>query len=129
MFGPTLCILSVPFLGCDSTKVIIVLVVAMGCFGGNCTGDVAIVLDLAPDFAGILFGLTNGLSCLPAIISPYIAGVLLDEDQGSMVQWSYVFYIISGFYLTAGIIFLVGASAEVEPWAITKPKHREENKY
>lgn len=129
MFGPALCILLVPFLGCDSTKVIIAFVFTLLCFGFNAAGDIAIVMDLAPDFAGILYGFTNAFGNLPAIISPYIAGLLLDKDQGSMVQWSYIFYIVSGFYFIGGIIFLLGASAEIEPWAVVKATSKEENKY
>ncbi|XP_023218055.1 sialin-like [Centruroides sculpturatus] len=127
MFGPAFCILSVPFLGCDSTKAIISLTLAMGCFGFCTSGDAAIVFDLAPDFAGVLYGITSGLASIPGFITPYIAGLILDKNQGSLLQWSYVFYMGSSFYFVGGIVFIVGASAELQSWAIQSPNKDEKN--
>ncbi|XP_023218026.1 sialin-like isoform X2 [Centruroides sculpturatus] len=116
-FGPAACIVAIPVLGCESTTVIICLIIGMGCFGFNNSGDVAIVLDLAPEFAGVIYGLTNGLCNIAGILSPYAAGVILDRNQGYMVQWSYVFYMASFAYFLSGVIFLFGATAELQPWA------------
>ncbi|XP_023218044.1 sialin-like [Centruroides sculpturatus] len=126
--GPGLCILSIPFIGCNSINVILCLAFSMGFFGFCMAGDVAIVLDLAPDFSGILFGLTNGLSSITGIISPYVAGLILDKDQGDIVQWSYVFYLASSFYCLSAFVFLIAATAELQPWAITQSIEKKETK-
>ncbi|XP_067134690.1 sialin-like [Centruroides vittatus] len=126
--GPSFCILAITFLGCDSTKVIMCLTAAMGFFGFCVAGDIALVFDLAPDFAGILYGLTNGLCSITGIISPYVIGLILDKNQGDMVRWSYVFYMASSFYFLSGMIFLLGATAELQPWAIVKPPDKKEVK-
>ncbi|XP_023210319.1 sialin-like [Centruroides sculpturatus] len=118
MFGPAACILAISFLRCESTKIIICLMVGIGLFGFNNSGDVAIVLDLAPEFAGVLFGLTYGLCNAAGIFSPYVAGVILDKNAGDMVYWNYVFYMASFAYFLGGVIFIFGATAEVQPWAI-----------
>ncbi|XP_067122848.1 sialin-like [Centruroides vittatus] len=125
-FGPAACILAISFLGCDSTKVIICLIIGMGCFGFAVSGDIAIVLDLAPEFAGVLFGLTYGLCNAAGIIAPYIAGIILEKHEGELVQWSYIFYMISFAYFLSGVIFVLGATAELQPWATIntdKKKH------
>ena len=35
--------------------------------------------DIAPAYAGIIFGISNTFATLPGIISPYIAGALTTE--------------------------------------------------
>ncbi|XP_023238802.1 sialin-like [Centruroides sculpturatus] len=127
-FGPAACILSISFLGCESTKIIICVIIGMGCFGFAVSGDIAIVLDLAPEFAGVLFGLTYGLCNAAGILSPYIAGIILEKHQGELVQWSYVFYMVSFAYFLSGVIFLFGATAELQPWAtINTDKKKHDN--
>ncbi|XP_023210306.1 vesicular glutamate transporter 1-like [Centruroides sculpturatus] len=67
---------------------------------------------------GVLFGLTYGLCNAAGIFSSYVAGIILDENAGDMVYWNYVFYMASFAYFLGGVIFIFGATAEVQPWAI-----------
>ncbi|XP_023238800.1 sialin-like [Centruroides sculpturatus] len=126
--GPALGILAISFLGCESTNVIICLMIGMGCFGFNVSGDVAIALDLAPEFAGVIYGLTDSLYNAAGIFSPYVAGVILDKNEGDMIQWSYMFYMVSSAYILGGVIFIFGATAKVQPWAtINTDKKQDDN--
>ncbi|XP_023217661.1 sialin-like [Centruroides sculpturatus] len=125
--GPALGILAISFLGCESTNVIICLMIGMGCFGFNVSGDVAIALDLAPEFAGVIFGLTSSLYNAAGIFSPYVAGVILDKNEGDMIQWSYVFYMVSSAYILGGVIFIFGATAKVQPWATINTDKKQDN--
>ncbi len=38
--------------------------------------------DLAPNYAGTLFGIGNAISCVGAIIGPYIVGIITQEEVG-----------------------------------------------
>lgn len=122
LLGPGLCMALIPFAGCDTLMVITLLTISMSLFGFIGGGDMVIVVDLAPDFAGTLFGLTNGISCIPGFLAPYLAGILLDEDPGSMTQWSYIFYISTGFYVIGFVAFLILSSAKIQPWATNTAK-------
>ncbi|XP_023216682.1 sialin-like [Centruroides sculpturatus] len=117
VIGTSACLICIPRVGCDSTNVIIILIMTTGFMGLVGGGDNAIILNLAPKYAGPLFGLTNGMAAIPGFLSPYIAGLFLDKNQGSMVQWSYVYYLSAGFSLLAMVIFLIFGSAELQPWA------------
>ncbi|XP_023231575.1 sialin-like [Centruroides sculpturatus] len=88
IIGSSACLICIPQVGCDSTNVIIILVMTTGFMGLVGGGDNAIILNLARKYTGSLFGLTNGMSAVPGFLSPYIAGLFLDKNQGSMVQWS-----------------------------------------
>ncbi|XP_067122850.1 putative inorganic phosphate cotransporter [Centruroides vittatus] len=115
-FGPALGILAISFQGCESTNVIICLMVGMGCFG-----------FLAPEFAGVIFGLTDSLYNAAGIFSPYVAGVILDENVRDMIRWSYVFYMVSSAYILGGVIFIFGATAKVQPWASTNTDNKKQD--
>ncbi|XP_023217578.1 uncharacterized protein LOC111619972 [Centruroides sculpturatus] len=123
LLGPGICMAIIPLIGCDTLKVIILLTISMGLFGCIGGGDMVAVVDLAPDYAGTIFGLTNGLSCIPGFLAPHLAGILLDKDPGSMTQWSYIFYISTGFYVVGFLSFLILSSAKIQPWAKREEKN------
>ncbi len=46
------------------------------CYGG---GFILTANDIAPSYAGIIFGISNTFATLPGIISPYIVGALTEK--------------------------------------------------
>lgn len=40
-------------------------------------------LDIAPQYAGVLMGITNCFATLPGIISPYLVGIIVDVSVSS----------------------------------------------
>lgn len=46
------------------------------CYGG---GFILTANDIAPAYAGIIFGISNTFATLPGIISPYIVGALTER--------------------------------------------------
>ncbi len=46
------------------------------CFGG---GWSLVANDIAPAYAGIIFGISNTFATIPGIISPYIVGTLTEK--------------------------------------------------
>lgn len=124
ILGASSCMLAVPLIGCDSGTAIVLLAIATGFMGIVGGGDNSIILNLAPDYAAPLFGLTNGMAAVPGFIAPYVAGVFLDKDQGSILQWSYVWYVAAGTCAFGLLIFLIGGSAELQPWAKGEEEER-----
>lgn len=43
-------------------------------------------LDIAPQYAGVLMGITNCLATLPGIISPYLVGIIVDVSVSFTVH-------------------------------------------
>ncbi|XP_023309809.1 vesicular glutamate transporter 1 [Anoplophora glabripennis] len=81
-------------------------------------------LDIAPKYASILMGISNGIGTIAGCICPQVVHkiVPMDDGQGSHVQskkqeWKIVF-IISALIHYVGIIFYgIFASGELQPWA------------
>jgi len=46
------------------------------CFGG---GFILVANDMAPAYAGIVFGISNTFATIPGIISPYVVGALTEK--------------------------------------------------
>uniref|UniRef100_A0A4D5R9M0 Vesicular glutamate transporter 2 n=1 Tax=Scolopendra viridis TaxID=118503 RepID=A0A4D5R9M0_SCOVI len=78
-------------------------------------------VDIAPQFAGILMGMTNCLAQLPGILSPTIAGLI--TPNGIRSEWAIVFYLCTAMYALGAISYLIMGTAEKQPWAMDKPDH------
>lgn len=113
--GPAACLLGVTFLHCDRTSTIALFTLATTLQGGIYTGFIVNHIDIAPNFAGTLFGMTNAMGTIPSWIGPLVAGSLT-RDRQTFEQWNKVFYIASGIYAANGLFYLIFASGEVQPW-------------
>ncbi|XP_068081205.1 vesicular glutamate transporter 1 [Anabrus simplex] len=91
------------------------LTVAVG-FGGFAWAGFSVNhLDIAPQFASILMGLSNTMATLPGMISPLLTGHLVQHK--TVEEWQAVFYIASGIYLVGAIFYGLFASGKRQKWA------------
>ncbi|XP_006813909.1 vesicular glutamate transporter 1-like [Saccoglossus kowalevskii] len=74
-------------------------------------------LDIAPQYASVIFGISNCIATIPGIISPSITGEIV--THGTAAEWQQVFYIAAAMYLIGAIIYGIFASGELQPWAGT----------
>ncbi|GFX74611.1 sialin [Trichonephila clavipes] len=120
LLGPTVCLVLVPVMGCQHWPVVTLIVMSMFFYGMVGGGDIPAFVDIAPELAGTIFGLANGLAGTTGFLSPLVAGIFLDSDHGGMVQWSKVFYTSCGIYAAGAFFFLIFGSADPEPWAVSE---------
>lgn len=73
-------------------------------------------LDIAPQYASVLMGLSNTVATIPGIISPLIAGFIVTE-QTNANQWKWIFIMTSCVYLFGCLIYWFFASGELQSWA------------
>lgn len=79
-FGTAVCLILVPFVGCNYVMLIILLILSMFLYGALAGGDGPIVMDIAPDYSGSLYGFTNSVSSIPGFVAPVVIGLLLEYD-------------------------------------------------
>ncbi|XP_067000876.2 vesicular glutamate transporter 2 [Anabrus simplex] len=85
-------------------------------------------LDIAPQHASVLMGISNTVGTLPGIISPLVMGFIVQNK--SAAEWKVVFYIASSVYLFGVIVYGLFASGELQPWAKQPdPEKKEEHAY
>ncbi|CAG9770536.1 unnamed protein product [Ceutorhynchus assimilis] len=76
-------------------------------------------LDLAPQYASILMGISNTFATIPGIISPTITGYIV-KSPPTVEQWRTVYFIAAAIYLFGAVFYGIFASGELQPWAVVK---------
>eukprot|EP00062_Callorhinchus_milii_P027535 gi/632990948/ref/XP_007884405.1/ PREDICTED: vesicular glutamate transporter 1-like [Callorhinchus milii] len=91
------------------------LVLAVGFSGFAISGFNVNHLDIAPRYASILMGLSNGVGTLSGMVCPLIVGAMTKHK--SREEWQYVFLIASLVHYGGVIFYGLFASGEKQPWA------------
>ena len=86
MLFPAIFMAIIPNVGCNQTVVIILLTASMGFFGFSAGGDTPIVVDIAPDYSGTVYGITNSISSFPGFLAPLCVGLILDHNVIKLIQ-------------------------------------------
>ncbi|GFT73534.1 hypothetical protein NPIL_298461, partial [Nephila pilipes] len=115
LIGPGLCCLGITASGCHPTNIVILLCVAMFLNGFVYSGFNVTHVDMSPDFAGVLFGITNTIANTSGILSPMIVGLLI-ADGATLENWNKAFYITTAVYFSTAIFYAIFASAVLQPW-------------
>lgn len=100
----------------DQTTVsVTLLIIVVGINAAVFCGFQVNVIDLSPNFAGVLMGITNGSSNIFSIIAPLIVQVVV-YDETSIDLWRIIFIIAACVYIASAIFFIIFASGEIQPW-------------
>ncbi|KAH9373771.1 hypothetical protein HPB48_007507 [Haemaphysalis longicornis] len=103
------------------------LTLAVGFSGFAISGFNVNHLDIAPRYASILMGLSNGVGTLAGMLCPIVVEYITDKkihggDDAS--RWEKVFLIASLIHFGGVIFYAIFASGEKQPWA--EPPREEE---
>lgn len=109
-------LVGVTFARCDWVAAYMMLLLSNTCAGVLYGGDAVLPIDLAPDFAGAVMGLTNCVSNTAGIFAPLVVGYLTENNE-TIARWNAVFYIAAAVCAFGAVAFLVFGTAEVQSWA------------
>ncbi|XP_055953850.1 sialin-like isoform X1 [Argiope bruennichi] len=115
LFGPAVCLLCITLSGCRPYLIVGLLSLALALNGFVYSGFNVTHIDMSPDFAGTLFGITNAISNVNGILGPIIVGLFL-QNGVTVANWNSVFYITAAVYVVSAVIFDVFGSAERQSW-------------
>lgn len=90
--GPGIFILGASYAECDKTMTVVMFTVGMGFMGMFYSGIKVNNLDLAPNYAGVIMALSNGMGGFSGVISPYLVGVMTPNVSTKMRVFSSVAY-------------------------------------
>ncbi|XP_067010450.1 putative inorganic phosphate cotransporter [Anabrus simplex] len=99
----------------DSTAAVALLTVAVGVNSATYVGFQLNHIDISPNFAGTMMGITNALANIMSILGPLFVGIVV-TDQESQYQWRVVFFVSAGFYFVGNLIFILFGKGTVQPW-------------
>lgn len=113
--GPAILLIATGFVPCTSAYLAIgVLSLATGCIGFQFPGALVNHVDIAPPFAGVLFGISNTVATIPGFISPYVVKRL--TVHSTQAEWQIVFYIAAAIYAVGCTFYCVFADGEIQDW-------------
>ncbi|XP_069676543.1 putative inorganic phosphate cotransporter isoform X1 [Periplaneta americana] len=113
--GSAACLVTIPFMGCNSTVIMVLLVAAMAFIGVYQGGSFISHVDLGNNFAGTTAGITYTMLNSMGIVSPSITGILINGKQ-TLSQWAIVFYMSAAIYLATWTLYMLFGSADEQPW-------------
>ncbi|XP_054632519.1 vesicular glutamate transporter 3 isoform X2 [Dunckerocampus dactyliophorus] len=91
------------------------LVLAVGFSGFAISGFNVNHLDIAPRYASILMGISNGVGTLSGMVCPLIVGALTIHK--TRLEWQNVFVIAAMVHYSGVIFYAIFASGEQQDWA------------
>ncbi|CAD7086587.1 unnamed protein product [Hermetia illucens] len=112
-------VLGLAYSGCNSTAAIILLTTATAVHGAITTGPLSSMVDISPNYASIVFGISNTITVLPGFISAAIVGYLTLGNQ-TVTSWKYVFFIAAGMLIICGMIYVIFCKTTIQSWNTAK---------
>lgn len=91
------------------------LTLAVGFSGFAISGFNVNHLDIAPRYASILMGISNGFGTIAGMLCP-VAVEFITKDQ-TKIEWSHIIMIASGLHFFGVTFYGIFASGEKQPWA------------
>ena len=83
--GPAIGLICLSFVGCDKTQAIIWLCLSVSLNGAVNSGFQVNHVEMSPNYAGTLFGITNMLANLTGFITPAVAGNITNFNVSKKV--------------------------------------------
>nr|KAI8731889.1 sialin-like isoform X1 [Biomphalaria glabrata] len=115
--GITMFVSIVGLMSCEQRHIAVLFLCLCTVFNSLSRGGYVVNhLDLAPSYAGILFGITNTAGTIPGMIAPIIAGALTPNRTAD--EWRIVFYVCAAVAAFGAVVYFFLADGELQEWAV-----------
>ncbi|KAG5677919.1 hypothetical protein PVAND_007635 [Polypedilum vanderplanki] len=101
--------------GYDPYICVAIMTLSLGFNGAATHTNLQNSQDLAPNYAGTLYGMINFVGTMSGFISPTIVAYFTQENS-TMKEWQWIFIIGACVYIIPGIFFIIFGSGEVQKW-------------
>ncbi|XP_023322826.1 putative inorganic phosphate cotransporter isoform X3 [Eurytemora carolleeae] len=112
---PGLFLILAGYSGCNVNTTIVFLTLAGGINGAHYSGFMSTHLDMSPNFAGTLLGITNGFANIMGFLAPAFTGYIINGHQ-DLSHWQLVFFVAALVYFAGNVVFVVLGSTKEQPW-------------
>lgn len=99
---------------------IMALTCGVACSGFAISGYNVNHLDIAPQYASILMGVSNGIGTMAGFILPPVVDYIIADNKPE--DWRTVFLLAATVHLIGVTFYGTFASGELQPWAELKGK-------
>jgi len=117
--------LGLAYSGCNINYAVFFLTLSLMLHGAVSTGVLASVVDLAPNYAGVVLGVNTTISIMTGFVSPIIVGYITFENN-SITAWQHIFEICAAMVLVCGAVFIFFGDSTLQKWNnLSKEDHNE----
>ncbi|XP_017478656.1 PREDICTED: putative inorganic phosphate cotransporter [Rhagoletis zephyria] len=101
----------------QKTLAIVLITLSVGINGGATVGSTLNTIDLSSNHAGVLMGITNTIANFVPLVTPLLVGIIVTDEKNRSL-WQIVFIIAAAIFFVGNLIFVLGGSAETQPWDV-----------
>lgn len=112
---PGLMLVILAYFGKDPYVCVAIMTISLGFNGAATATNLQNSQDLAPNYAGTLYGIINCIGTTPGIFSPMIVAAFTKESN-TIDQWHNVFLIGAAAYIIPALIFWLFGSGDIQKW-------------
>ncbi|XP_011263877.1 sialin isoform X2 [Camponotus floridanus] len=123
-FLPGIFLILVGYVGCDFVLANVFLFFALGFNGAALISNLSNNQDLAPNFAGFLYGIMNTIGTTSGMIIPPIVEEVAGKYGNPIDRWQILFWIGAAVCIGSMIVFLFGGSGNIQSWNELRPINR-----
>ncbi|KAL1140252.1 hypothetical protein AAG570_000184, partial [Ranatra chinensis] len=113
--GSGIMLLTVGFVGRDAIAAMSLVTITVSLSAFIFAGFNINHLDLAPNYAGVLMGITNGLENITTILAPLTVGWIITDNK-SVEQWRIAFTVTACVAILGNLVFVLFGTAEEQRW-------------
>jgi len=121
---PAIFLVLAGYSGCDVDSTIAFLALAGGLNAFQYAGFMSTHLDMSPNFAGTLLGITNAFANLTGFLAPAFTGYIINERQ-DLGHWRFVFFVASIVYFSGNMIYIGFGSVKEQYWNTIHNRNQE----
>ncbi|XP_059611115.1 sialin-like [Phlebotomus argentipes] len=99
----------------DAYISVAILTLLYGFNGSSTVTNMQNCQDLAPNYAGTLYGIMNTFTTTAGFIAPMVVAHFT-EDDNSLGSWKNVFVVTACIFFFTAITFVIFGSGEIQPW-------------
>ncbi|XP_037950301.1 putative inorganic phosphate cotransporter [Teleopsis dalmanni] len=113
---PMITLFMLGYIGADNINLAVTLLtITVGLFAATFHGFQVNHMDLSPNYAGVMMGITNLAANVMSLLAPLTVGFIV-TDVTNPSQWRIIFFIAAIFYFIGNLLFIVFGKATVQTW-------------
>ncbi|KAF5286578.1 hypothetical protein FQA39_LY16261 [Lamprigera yunnana] len=112
---PSLLCILMGYIGCNIVIILILYFLAINILSAPFAGAMASIVDVAPNFGGVVVGFCQTIYMISGVFSPLTAGYITREGH-NIVNYRTTFNITGGIGMVTYLMYQIWGSSEIQSW-------------
>ncbi|CAG4956010.1 unnamed protein product [Parnassius apollo] len=124
---PGVLLILLVYTGCSTALSVTMITMSMGMNGAATLTNLQNHQDLAPNYAGTLYGIANFVGSTAGFITPMITAYFT-RNGNTFDHWRPVFFVGASVYILAAVFFVLFGTGNIQPWNFVDNDDSDKNK-